>query len=43
MDSLKDVVATVIGTFNNDNHRTLNKTPNQVFKDNDNDNPFQTI
>ena len=37
MDSLKDVVATIIGTYNNDNHRTLNnKTPNQVFKDNDN-------
>ena len=37
MDSLKDVVATIITTYNNDNHRTLNnKTPNQVFKDNDN-------
>ena len=37
MDSLKDVVATIIGTYNNDNHRTLNnKTPNQVFQDNDN-------
>ena len=37
MDSLKDVVATIIATYNNDNHRTLNnKTPNQVFKDNDN-------
>ena len=37
MDSLKDVVATIIGTYNNDNHRTLNnKTPDQVFKDNDN-------
>ena len=37
MDNLKDVVATIIGTYNNDNHRTLNnKTPNQVFKDNDN-------
>ena len=37
MDSLKDVVATIIGTYNNDNHRTLNnKTPNQEFKDNDN-------
>ena len=36
MDSLKEVVATIIATYNNDNHRTLhNKTPNQVFKDND--------
>ena len=36
MDSLKEVVATIITTYNNDNHRTLNnKTPNQVFKDND--------
>jgi hypothetical protein len=37
MDSLKEVVATIIETYNSDNHRTLhNKTPNQVFKDNDN-------
>ena len=36
-DSLKVVVATIIATYNNDNHRTLNnKTPNEVFKDNDN-------
>ena len=36
MDSLKEVVATIIATYNSDNHRTLNnKTPNQVFKDND--------
>ena len=29
MDSLKEVVATIITTYNNDNHRTLNnKTPN---------------
>ena len=35
-DSLKDVVATIIATYNNDNHRSLNnKTPNEVFKDND--------
>ncbi len=27
---------TIIDTYNNKNHRTLdNKTPNQVFKDND--------
>ena len=27
----------IIATYNNDNHRSLqNKTPNQVFKDNDN-------
>ncbi len=36
MDSLKEVVATFIATYNSDNHRTLhNKTPSQVFKDND--------
>ena len=33
-DNIKDVVATIIDTYNNSSHRTLkNKTPNQVFKD----------
>jgi hypothetical protein len=36
MDNIKDVVESVITTYNNDNHRSLNnKTPNQVFKDDD--------
>ncbi len=35
-DNIKDVVSSVIDTYNNSSHRTLNnKTPNQVFKDND--------
>ena len=35
-DNIKDVMKTVIDTYNNSNHRTLNnKSPNQVFKDND--------
>ena len=35
-DNIKDVIATVIATYNNSSHRTLkNKSPNQVFKDND--------
>jgi hypothetical protein len=35
-DDIKEVVASVIDTYNNDSHRTLdNKTPNEVFKDND--------
>ena len=35
-DNLKDVMKTIIDTYNNSNHRTLNnKSPNQVFKDND--------
>jgi hypothetical protein len=35
-DNLKDVMKTVIDTYNNSNHRTLNnKSPDQVFKDND--------
>jgi hypothetical protein len=36
MDNIKDVVESVITTYNNDKHRSLNhKTPNQVFKDDD--------
>ena len=35
-DNIKDVIATVIATYNSSSHRTLNnKSPNQVFKDND--------
>ncbi len=35
-DNIKDVISSVIETYNNDNHRTLkNKTPNQVYRDND--------
>ena len=35
-DNIKDVMKTIIDTYNNSNHRTLNnKSPNQVFKDND--------
>ena len=31
-----DVIKSIIDTYNNNSHRTLdNKTPNQVFKDND--------
>ena len=36
MDNIKDVMKTIIDTYNNSSHRTLNnKTPNEVFKDND--------
>jgi hypothetical protein len=36
-DTLQDVFDSIIATYNNDNHRSLqNKSPNQVFKDNDN-------
>jgi hypothetical protein len=36
-NNIKDVMKTIIDTYNNSSHRTLNnKTPNQVFKDNDN-------
>ena len=36
-ESLQDVMNSIIATYNNDNHRALNnKTPNQVYKDNDN-------
>ena len=35
-DNIKDVIATVIATYNSSSHRTLkNRSPNQVFKDND--------
>ena len=35
-DNIKDVMKIIIDTYNNNNHRTLNnKTPNQIFKDND--------
>ena len=35
-DNIKDVIAAVIATYNSSSHRTLkNKSPNQVFKDND--------
>ena len=35
-DNIKDVMKTIIDTYNNSSHRTLNnKSPNQVFKDND--------
>ncbi len=33
---MKDVIKSIIDTYNNNSHRTLdNKTPNQVFKDHD--------
>ena len=36
MDNIKDVMKSIIETYNNSSHRTLNnKTPAQVFKDND--------
>ena len=36
-ETLQNVMDSIIATYNNDNHRSLqNKTPNQVFKDNDN-------
>jgi len=36
-DNIKDVISSVIDTYNNSSHRTLNnKTPNQVYKDIDN-------
>ena len=35
-DNIKDVIAAVIATYNSSSHRTLkNRSPNQVFKDND--------
>ena len=35
-DNIKDVMKSIIDTYNNNSHRTLkNKTPNQVYKDND--------
>ena len=35
-DNIKDVIKSIIDTYNNNSHRTLkNKTPNEVFKDND--------
>jgi hypothetical protein len=35
-DNIKDVMKSIIDTYNNNSHRTLkNKTPNEVFKDND--------
>jgi len=35
-ETLQNVMDSIIATYNNDNHRSLqNKTPNQVFKDND--------
>jgi hypothetical protein len=35
-DNIKDVIASVIATYNSSSHRTLkNRSPNQVFKDND--------
>ena len=35
-DNIKDVIKSIIDTYNNNSHRTLsNKTSNQVFKDND--------
>ena len=35
-DNIKDVIKSIINTYNNNSHRTLkNKTPNQVYKDND--------
>jgi hypothetical protein len=37
MDNIKDVISSVVDTYNNSSHRTLNnKTPNQVYKDIDN-------
>ncbi len=36
MDNIKDVMKKNVQTYNNSSHRTLNnKTPTQVFKDND--------
>ena len=36
-DNIKDVMKTIIETYNNNSNRTLgNKTPNEVFKDHDN-------
>ena len=36
-ETLQNVMDSIIATYNNDNHRSLqNKSPNQVFKDNDN-------
>jgi len=36
-DNIKDVMKTIIKTYNNNSNRTLgNKTPNEVFKDHDN-------
>ena len=33
-DNIKDVMKSIIDTYNNNSHRTLkNKTPNQVYKD----------
>jgi hypothetical protein len=35
-DNIKDVMKSIIDTYNSNSHRTLdNKSPNQVFKDND--------
>ncbi len=35
-DDIKDVIKSIIETYNNNSHRTLdNKTPNEVYKDND--------
>ena len=35
-DNIKDVISSVIATYNSSSHRTLkNRSPNQVFKDND--------
>jgi hypothetical protein len=35
-DNIKDVMKSIIDTYNSNGHRTLNnKSPNQVFKDND--------
>ena len=35
-DNIKDVMKSIIDTYNSNSHRTLNnKLPNQVFKDND--------
>ncbi len=35
-DNIKDVMKSIIDTYNNNSHRALdNKTPNRVFKDND--------
>jgi hypothetical protein len=36
-DNIKDVMKTIVETYNTSSHRTLNnKTPNQVFNDNEN-------
>ena len=35
-DNIKDIMKTIIDTYNSNSHRSLgNKSPNQVFKDND--------